>query len=109
QGVSNPTFTNNTIGSSQLVPIAMSFSANPIFTNNVFSFSNNTYDAIGLLGGTLPATSVLPIRSVTSIPNVTYLLLDQITIPVGLTLTINKGIVIKGYSGYQVITVLGKF
>lgn len=108
QGVSNPKFTNNTIGSSQLVPIAMSFAANPVFNNNTFSFSDNNYDAIGLLGGTLPANSVLPIRSVTSIPNVTYLLLDQITIPVGLTLTINKGIVIKGYSGYQVITVQGK-
>ena len=117
QGVSNPTFTNDTIGSSQLVPIAMAFSANPIFANIVFSSSNNTYDAIGLLGGTLPANSVLPIRSITRIdivlgarviPNVTYLLLDQITIPSGLTLTINKGIVIKGYSGNQIITVLGK-
>ena len=108
QGVSNPQFTNNTIGSSQLVPIAMSFSANPVFTNNVFSFSNNTYDAIGLLGGTLAANSVLPIRSVTSIPNVTYLLLSQITIPVGLTLTINKGIVIKAYSNGQLIAVQGK-
>ncbi|HEY9166525.1 MAG TPA: right-handed parallel beta-helix repeat-containing protein [Candidatus Kryptonia bacterium] len=108
QGVSNPNFTNNTIGSSQLVPIAMSFSANPVFTNNVFSFSNNTYDAIGLLGGTLPANSVLPIRSVTSIPNVTYLLLAQIIIPNGLMLTINKGIVIKAYNSGQQIVVQGK-
>ncbi|MDE3057711.1 MAG: right-handed parallel beta-helix repeat-containing protein [Bacteroidota bacterium] len=108
QGVSSPKFTNNTIGSSQIVPIAMSFSANPIFSNNTFSFSDNAYDAIGLLGGTLPTSSVLPIRSVTSIPNVTYLLLDQITVPSGVTLTINKGIVIKGYSDYQVITVQGK-
>ncbi len=108
QGVSNPKFTNNTIGSSQLVPIAMSFAANPVFSNNSFSFSDNTYDAIGLLGGTLPANSELPIRSVTSIPNVTYLLLDQITIPAGKTLTIDKGIVIKGFSNYQVITVQGK-
>lgn len=108
QGISNPKFSDNTIGSSELVPIAMSFSANPVFSNNTFSFSDNTYDAIGLLGGTLPANSVLPVRSVTGIPNVTYLLLDQITIPVGLTLTINKGVVIKGYSNYQVITVQGK-
>ena len=50
---SNPIFTNNIIGSSQLVPIAMSFNANPVFDNNTFSFSDNAYDAIGILGGTL--------------------------------------------------------
>jgi parallel beta-helix repeat protein len=108
QYVSNPHFSNNTIGSSEMVPIAMSFAANPIFTNNTFSFSDNAYDAIGLLGGTLPANALLPIRSVTSIPNVTYLLLDAVTVPVGNTLTINKGVVIKGYSNYHRIIVQGK-
>lgn len=108
QGVSNPTFSNNTIGSSTVVPIAINFAANPIFTNNTFSFSDNQYDAIGLLGGTLAANAVLPIRSVTSIPNVTYLLLESVTIPAGRTLTINKGIVIKGRSYYDRIVVQGK-
>ncbi|MBI5019935.1 MAG: right-handed parallel beta-helix repeat-containing protein [Ignavibacteriales bacterium] len=108
QYVSNPNFINNTIGSSVMVPIAMSFSANPNFVNNTFSFSDNAYDAIGLLGGTLPANAVLPIRSVTSIPNVTYLLLEAVTVPVGNSLTINKGIVIKGYSNYHRIIVQGK-
>ncbi|MBA4312997.1 MAG: hypothetical protein C0417_10245 [Chlorobiaceae bacterium] len=108
QYVSNPNFTNNTIGSSVMVPIAMSFAANPIFDNNTFSFSDNSYDAIGLLGGILPANAVLPIRSVTSIPNVTYLLLEAVTVPVGNSLTINKGVVIKGYSNYQRIVVQGK-
>ncbi len=108
QGASNPVFTNNTIGSSELVPIAMSFDANPVFSNNSFSFSDNTYDAIGLLGGTLTTDATLPIRSVTSIPNVTYLLLDYVVVPVGKTMTINKGIVIKGYQYYQRIVVQGK-
>ena len=107
QNVSNPVFSNNVIGSSQVVPIAMAFSANPQFTNNAFSFSDNQFDAIGLLGGTLPANSVLPIRSVTSIPNVTYLMLGDVTVPAAVTLTINKGIVIKSYNGYR-ITVQGK-
>ncbi len=108
QGLSNPVFTDNTIGSSQWVPVAMSFSANPVFQDNVFSTSDNTYNAIGLLGGTLAANSVLPVRSFTSIPNVTYVLLNQITIPVGMTLTINKGVVIKGYSNSQLFVVQGK-
>ena len=108
QGTSSPAFTNNTIGSSQIVPIAMSFSANPAFNNNAFSFSDNQYDAIGLFGETLPSNAVLPIRSVTNIPNVTYLLLGTVVVPHGNTLTINKGVVIKGYYYDQRIAVQGK-
>lgn len=108
QGTSSPVFTNNTIGSSQLVPIAMSFSANPVFNNNAFSFSDNQYDAIGLIGETLPANAVLPIRSVTTSPNVTYLLLGTVVVQPGNTLTINKGIVIKGSFYDQHIAVQGK-
>jgi parallel beta-helix repeat protein len=98
QGVSNPVLTNNTIGSSQMTPLAMSFEANPVMSNNTLSFSDNAYDAIGIIGGSLTANAVLKIRSVTSVPNMTYLLLDQITVPSGLTLTINKGITIKSYA-----------
>lgn len=116
QYVSNPIFTNNTIGSSQLVPIAMAFTANPVFNNNTFSNSDNQYDALGLLGGTLTANAVLPIRKVVrivlgtpdSISNITYLLLDQVTVPVGMTMTINKGVVIKGYAGNQRLVIQGK-
>lgn len=95
ESVSNPALSNNSFGSSQMTPIAMSLEANPVFLNNSFSFSDNQYDAIGLLGGTISANANLKIRSVTNIPNVTYLMLDQIVIPAGRTLTINKGIVIK--------------
>ena len=123
QYVSDPVFTNNSIGSSQLVPIAMAFTANPVFENNVFTNSDNTYDALGLLGGTLTADAVLPIRAVLrnntksalgalgidTISNVTYLMLDQVTVPVGMTLTINKGVVIKGYQYWDRFVVKGKF
>ena len=105
---SNPTFTNNTIGSSDMVPIAMSFDASPTFSNNTFSFSDNQYDAIGLLGGTLTSNAVLPTRDVTAIPNVTYLLLGTVTIPETLTLTINDSIVIKSYYYNHRIIVQGK-
>jgi len=108
QYVSNPVFSNNVIGSSTVVPIAISFAANPVFTNNSFSFSDNQYDAIGLLGGTLPADALLPIRSVTSIPNVTYLLLESVTVPSGRTLTIKKGIVIKCRNYYDRLVIQGK-
>ncbi len=104
---SDPILTNNTIGSSQMTPIAMSFEANPAMTNNILSFSDNAYDAIGLLGGSLTASANLIIRSVTSVQNITYLMLDQITVPSGMSLTINKGIVIKSYSYDQQIIVNG--
>ncbi len=108
---SNPVFTNNTIGSSQMTPIAMSFEADPVMANNTLSFSDNAYDAIGLLGGSITDDAVLKVRSVTSIPNITYFLLGHINVPYGLSLTINKGVVIKGYADWDQrrITVSGTF
>jgi len=107
QGVSNPNFRYNTIGSSVLVPLAMSFDANPVFENNTFSFSDNEYDAIGLLHGTLSDNAVLIQRNVTGIPNVTYLLLGTLTIPEAFSLTIKPGIVIKGFNINHRIIVQG--
>jgi len=106
-GLSNPTFRYNMIGSSDVVPIAMSFDADPLFLNNSFSFSNNEYDAIGLLGGTLARNTILKQRDVTGIPNVTYLMLGRLTIPEAYSLTINKGIVIKGFHSNHRIVVKG--
>ncbi len=108
QDVSNPVFSNNIIGSSQMVPIAMSFTANPLFSDNSLSFSDNQYDAIGLLGSQTPSNGFLPIRSVTSIPNISYLLLQTVVVPVGHTLTIQKGVVIKGYLSDHRIVIQGK-
>jgi parallel beta-helix repeat protein len=103
QGTSNPVLTNNTIGSSQMTPIAMSFEANPVMNSNTLSFSDNAYDAIGIIGGTMTANGTLKVRSFTTVPNITYLLLDQIIVPTGKTLTIDKGITLKSYSsdGYN--------
>jgi len=107
EGLSNPNFRYNLIGSSDMVPIAMSFDADPVFLNNTFSFSDNEYDAIGLLGGTLAKNAVLKQRDVTGIPNVTYMMLGRLTIPETYSLTINKGIVIKGFSSNHRIVVQG--
>ena len=108
QNTSSPTFTNNTVGSSQLTPIAMSFEANPIFTNNVLSFMDNQYDAIGLLGGTLTANANIIKRDFTTVSNITYVMLARITVPVGRTLTIQPGIVIKSSSQTYRIIIEGK-
>lgn len=96
------TFSNNTIGSSEITPVAMSFEANPTFSNNTFSTSDNQYDAIGLLGGTMTTSGSITQRDFTDIPNVTYVLLSSITVPDGITLTINPGVVIKALSGQEI-------
>ena len=98
RGISKPNFMNNIMASSTVVPIAMSFDSEPVFLNNSFSFSDNQYDAIGLLGGTLGANSHLIQRNVTGLPNVTYLMLGALTIPQNYTLTVDTGIVIKSQS-----------
>lgn len=109
QYVSNPVFTNNTIGSSQVTPIALSYEADPVFAGNTLSFSDNAYDALGLIGGTMTADAVVRVRNFTSVPNITYLMLDNITIPQGKTLTINKGVVIKTYYPTNSSTTYRKF
>lgn len=100
-GVSSPTFSNNTIASSDRTPIAMSFDANPTFIDNVFSSSDNVYDAIGLLGGTLSQNGTIVKRNFTDIDNVTYVMLGSVTVPSGLSLNIDPGVVIKSESGYR--------
>ncbi|MEA4936327.1 MAG: T9SS type A sorting domain-containing protein [Paludibacter sp.] len=97
EGTSNPAISNTTIGSSSITPLAMSFEADPVMSNNVLSFSDNAYDAIGIIGGTMSASGTLKVRSFTNIPNITYFLLNEIVIPENITLTINKGITLKSY------------
>lgn len=94
-GTSAPILTENDIGISTVVPIAMVLSADPQFSNNTFSFQANEYDAIGLIDGEVPADSYLPKRDVTDIENVTYLILENLTVPTGVTLEIEAGVVIK--------------
>ncbi|KPK92937.1 hypothetical protein AMJ80_06240 [bacterium SM23_31] len=108
EGASDPVISNNVIGVSDLVPVAMSIFSNPVFINNSFSNEDNEYDAIGLLGGTLTRNGHLIKRSFTDVPNVTYLLLGTITVPEGLDLTIDKGIVIKGYQSSHKLVIGGK-
>tara|TARA_Y100001935_G_scaffold251458_1_gene253415 strand:- start:33912 stop:39212 length:5301 start_codon:yes stop_codon:yes gene_type:complete len=92
---SDAVITNNTIGSSGVVPVALTFDSNPVFTDNSFSSSNNEYDAIGLIGTTIQGSNILPKRDFTSIPNVTYLLLSELYVDTGAFLEIQEGVVIK--------------
>ena len=90
-----PTLITNTIAASQVVPLAMTLDSDPVMQNNIFSASDNQYDAIGILGGTLTYDAHIIKRDFSNIPNVTYLLLGNVENPANKTLTIDPGIVIK--------------
>lgn len=97
EGLSNPVITNTTIGSSVLVPLAISFEANPFMVGNILSLSDNKYDAIGIIPGTMQGNAHLVIRSLTDVSNMTYYLMGDVTVPAGKTLTIDPGITIKAH------------
>ena len=105
---SNPVISNCEFATSNYTPIAIDFNSNPSFVNNTFSFADNTYDAIGLIGGVMTKSSTLPKRSVTGVPNVTYVLLSSLRITDSVELTIDPGVVIKPRSSSYDILVQGK-
>ncbi|MDI6804891.1 MAG: right-handed parallel beta-helix repeat-containing protein [Bacteroidota bacterium] len=108
-GISSPVIANNTINSSQRLPLVMSLTSNPVFNNNTFSFTGAIYNnAIGLFGGVIPAGAFIPVRSVTGISNLTYVLLQDVVVPPGRTLTIQKGVVLKGITHGNRLAVQGK-
>ncbi|HEV2105286.1 MAG TPA: hypothetical protein VGU27_06100, partial [Candidatus Eisenbacteria bacterium] len=103
QGTSAPVLQNTSIEASTQTPIVLDFTATPVFSSLVFSSSDNGFDAIGLRGGTLTGTAVLPQRGATvgvnPASNVTYVLLGGLSIPSGSSLTVNPGVVIKPVGG----------
>ncbi len=99
-GISKPVLSNTSINAMQDVPVAIEISSDPAFDSVAFgSTSDNGFDAIGLLGGTLFGSNTLRIRSailgVTPIDNLVYILLSDITVDAAGDLTIDPGIVAK--------------
>ncbi len=107
-GTSDPVISNCTFAVATNTPIYMSLSSNPVISDNTFSTANNGYDAIGLIGETLSANGHLPVRDFTSLPNVTYVVMGNITVPAGYTLTIDPGVVIKFRSYHEGLTINGE-
>ena len=102
-GTAAPLLVDTDIQASTYTPIVLDFTAAPVFSNLVFSSTNNGYDAFGLRGGSLANTVTLPKRGATvgvnPITNVTYIMLSYLTINVGASLTINPGVVVKQLGG----------
>ena len=104
QGTAAPTLTRTTIQASSLTPVVIDFTANPTFSSLVFSSSDNGYDAIGVRGGTLSAGAYSLVQrgatvGVNPVTNITYVLFSSLTIPVGSSLAIQHGVVVKPING----------
>jgi parallel beta-helix repeat protein len=85
---------NNCISS----PILMSVNSGATFAS--LSFLNNGITALGLIGETLPANGHLTQRTLAIYSNITYYIMGVLTIPAGVTLTVDPGVVVKfQYSG----------
>lgn len=94
-GTASPTLENNEVGTSELFPLMMTFNANPTLTDNVLSLQDNTFDAIGLIGSSLSEDANLVKRDFTDVPNITYVMFNDIEIPAGITLNVEDGVVVK--------------
>lgn len=94
-GTASPTLENNEVGTSELFPLMMTFNANPTLTDNVLSFQDNSFDAIGLIGSSLSEDATLVKRDFTDVPNITYVMLNDLEIPAGITLNVEDGVVVK--------------
>ncbi|MCP4550146.1 MAG: hypothetical protein GY835_27105 [bacterium] len=97
---SHPILRNTEINAMDDVPVAISIESDPTFDNLAFeSSSDNGFDAIGILGGTLMGSNTLRIRGATlgvnPIDNIVYILLSDFTVDGGGQLTIDPGVVIK--------------
>jgi parallel beta-helix repeat protein len=107
-GQSDPIIKSTSINAMTDVPVALQITANPQFDDVAFaSTSDNGFDAIGILGGTLTGPNLLNIRSatlgVTPIDNLVYILLSDVTIAGGGDLTIQPGVVVKPKGNVDVI------
>ncbi len=99
-GSVTPTIRNTDINACTSVPLAITIDADPVFDAVTFgSTSDNAYDAIGLLPTTLTSSATLYVRGTevggSPISNLTHLLLGDIQVNAGATLTIEPGMVVK--------------
>ena len=101
-GPSTPNFSNNTVTITTSVPILMSAMADPTLTGNTFTSCG--INGIGLIGETLTQSAVIKYRPSVTFPTppntvFAYVPFNTITVPVGITLTIQPSVVLKMNGG----------
>ncbi|MCD4732592.1 MAG: right-handed parallel beta-helix repeat-containing protein, partial [Bacteroidales bacterium] len=91
----NPIITNNSMTNILQTPFAIAAAANPIFTGN--TYTNCGLDALGLIGHNVVNNGTIIKRDVAGYANITYILIENITITENTYLDIDPGVVIKSY------------
>lgn len=104
-GVSDPVVSNNTIENCVNTPVLMSVSANPSFAGN--SFVTNGVTALGILNETVGVDSRIFRRTVAGFANITYVLVGNLSMDPGTTLTVDPGVVVKFRQVHTVLEIGG--
>ncbi|MEX0602160.1 MAG: hypothetical protein WD295_02385, partial [Bacteroidota bacterium] len=105
--VSKPKINDCVFINSQYTPVAMSLSADPVF-GGVNSMLNPGLRALGIIGHNVGANGTLRQRTFAGYTNITYVVLENVTIKSGTVVTIDPGIVVK-MNMYTAIWVDGGF
>ncbi|MEZ5004188.1 MAG: right-handed parallel beta-helix repeat-containing protein [Chitinophagales bacterium] len=88
-----PTLSNNQITNTTYTPVALSASADPTFSGNVFT--NNGLTALGIVGERITSNGTIRNRDVAGFNSITYVLLSDLYIHTGSYIAVDSGVVIK--------------
>lgn len=100
-GISTATIKNSTFSNVKITPVAFNASAHPILENNTWG-ANIKKRALGLLGQKTGSTGKVSKLNDAGYTNLTYFLLDHWTIPQGINVEIDPGIVVKVGDGCHI-------
>ena len=91
--ISNPAISNNSFININYTPVSISASSDPVFTGN--TLTNVKWRAIGLLGGYVCQSGTIKKRNFAGYTNISYILLNSLTINNGTNIEVLAGITIK--------------
>jgi hypothetical protein len=92
-GVSEPVIQDCQFVENGSTPLALTLLSDPVMSGN--EFFNNGYDALGIIGETLAQDATWKRRDVAQKQNIPYVLLTDLTVGTGASLTLEPGLIIK--------------
>ena len=98
---SNPVVSNNSFINITNTPLSLAGSADPTYSGN--TYTNCGINALGLIGHNVVVNGTISKRNVAGYTNITYVLLEDITVMNGTYLDIDPGVVIKMLTRYWYI------
>jgi hypothetical protein len=104
-GASTPVFTNvdfdSTAAVGSGVPVELSLVSDPVFNN--CRFQGNWYTALGVIPETIAQDVLWKIRPCAGRLNMPFFLNGPLTVGLGATLTMQPGVIVKGYNASMLI------